>query len=241
MKKTVRAHQEPLSEPLARSLLAMPGKDGVPLYGKLQAALTALKEAVSEANEQLRDNPLTPIVAREAARQLGRRGDAAIRVDPSGVVFLEVGQVTETAPEDKREWTTKYPSLQTLRAAAAKLGIDTAPMGRSKRQIVDAIRKAKAKTATRPAPAPTPAPEVSPPEPPKMVRTAPAISQPVVVQMTEQGQVVPASPPAPPPSPAQPAKKIGGRTLSQIAEAAESEVDLDAIFAKPVPPQPPSD
>lgn len=222
----------------------MPGKDGTPLYGKLQAALTALKEAVSEANDQLRDNPLTPIVAREAARQLGRRGDAAIRVDPSGVVFLEVGQASADAPaEDKREWTTKYPSLQTLRAAAAKLGIDTAPMGRSKRQIVDAIRKAKTKTVARPAPPPPPEPTPPPPEAPKMVRTAPAISPPVVVQMTDQGQVVPSPPPPSPPpqSPAPPAKKIGGRTLSQIAAAAEDEVDLDAIFAKPAPPQPPSD
>lgn len=253
MKKAVRSHREVLSPKIAEALLAMPGGDGVSLGVRLQQATEALRAVVAEANTALAASPIMPIVARDAARQIGRRGDAIVVVDPDGAVMLEFGQGVEAVEDDKREWTTQFPSLHALRAAAAKLGIDTAPMGRSKKQIVAALRAAK-----KDAPAASK----------KMTRTAPAITPPVVVTLDE-GKVVPTPKPAdhgtvdltgfdddPPPtkpagvhavedarvgavldSVAKPKKTFGGKTLSQLAGDADG-VNLDALFAAPPPPIP---
>ena len=184
-----RPHREPLPDEWAKALLQSPcpSDQAGPLrypaetvYDMLRAAKDRLAEAVKIARWGLEVVPYADVVAREAAKNAGKRGDPIIVIDDDGSVMLEV-RYTGSAPEveveaeDKpassKKWASVLPSLEALREEAETRGIDISDLGRSKRKILERIR------AGRPAPPAKPkAPE--PPEPPrpKMVKTAPALA-----------------------------------------------------------------
>jgi len=63
---------------------------GNALQEELDSALFQLSKVVSQIREKLEDSPLTPVIAREAARSSGRRGEPVLVVDDRGTVLLEV-------------------------------------------------------------------------------------------------------------------------------------------------------
>jgi len=234
---------------------------------RLTAAKAELEAATVAANQVLAANPLMEIIAEHAARLAGRRGRPTVVVASSGDVMLEIHYVVVGEPLPAKPKKLKMPPISEIRREAVLLGIDPAPYGKNKTQIIAAIDAAKAVVSPAPdAPAP------------KRVKTAPAITPAVPVKLVGRN-VIPLEvdgddeddedddlnslfaddPPAPKPRPTPVAKprptpaspkrgtpapatapKRMGRSLSAIAANAESEVDIDAILAKP-PPKIPSE
>ena len=283
-KKNLRSHRENLQEDLARHLLNVPVSEGShAMWRMLETARRELAVAVELANKELAGNPVAEIIAEHAMRQIGKRGFPQVVVDPDGSVMLEVhyeapaSGIPETAEATRK---SLLPSIVVLRAEAQSLGIDTAPFGKNKTRLVEAIKASRNGTPVpavkalpapvAPAPLPMP-PAPAPPEPvkPKMSKTAPAVGPVQVLEpdakkvipdedddavsfLFDKTRVAPVSPiPSAPPghdpvkrvvaTPAAPPRKLGGRSLSDIAGKAESEVDINAILAKPVPGTPPSE
>ena len=142
-------------EEWARALLQAPSTSGPgTIYERMRAAQDEWRSALLEARNALAQNPLTPTVAEAVAREHGRKGvGTALSLNDEGQMLLEVGI---------RGWKSTLPSLESLRQEAEGLGIDTQPLGRSKRSLVEAIT---AKRSTRP----------------KMMRTAPAVGPVVTI------------------------------------------------------------
>ena len=130
---------------------------------------------------------------------------------------------------------------------------------------LEALRQRKPPVAAEEKRALPPLPDVVPDVPkPKMMKTAPALSPVRVIQPDDQrvllddddglGALFPdAAPPkdalpattpikpSGPPKPTTPHRVMGGRTLSAIAGAAEAEINIDALLAKPAPAPPTDD
>ena len=167
--------REPLKEEWADALLAspvpcLPGESSRSIAGHLQTTRCALARAIELANETLAANSLVATVAAAAARAAGRRGEASISVDPSGTVMLEIRYKKPTEGDPKRAWSSDLPSIEVLRQEAEALGISTRGFGRNKRLFraaIDAARKIREAAA--------PAPKTG-----KRIKTAPALTQPVV-------------------------------------------------------------
>jgi len=134
-----RLHREPLPDDVASALLASPLLEGVPAGERLRNLRGQLVETVKAIRESLASNPVAEIVATATAKRIGRRGAAAIVVDDNGAVMLEVRYDDNG---DKRAWHSNLPSLDDLRETAKGLGIDIASLGRSKRKLAEAIKKA---------------------------------------------------------------------------------------------------
>lgn len=183
-----KSHREPLDTSWAEALLhASPEHDGVvhpddanlSLYQQLKTARAILSAAVEQAREALTKNPLTEMVAKEAARKAGKRGHPVVVVDDDGQVMLEIrykGDGRENpSDEGKKSWVSELPSLEDLRERAQQAGIDISDLGRAKRKILARLDEPK--------------PEVAPK--PKMRKVAPALSTVRIVS--------PPVPKAPPP------------------------------------------
>lgn len=127
----------PLDPDLANALL------GERLRERLDAARRELDSTVQVIREQLQQNPLTPILAKDVARRHRRGGpQPQILVTPEGELVLDLGS-SPTAKGPKRGWSTQLPNLETLRARAAQLHLDTTVFGRSKRKLLNAIEQAE--------------------------------------------------------------------------------------------------
>ncbi len=152
-----RTYREPLDPIWADALLSVPSKRSTEktVAQVLQALLDARVAAVEEAQEVLEGHPFTEVIATEAARRAGRRGEASLTVGEDGKVYLEVAyKSAKAAVDDKeaRKWTSALPSISELREKATQLDIDPEPFGRSKVKLREAIEQAEAKAATPAAP-----------------------------------------------------------------------------------------
>tara|TARA_Y100000310_G_scaffold127207_1_gene126260 strand:- start:5620 stop:6237 length:618 start_codon:yes stop_codon:yes gene_type:complete len=201
-----RTYREPLDPVWAETLLSVPSKRSADKT--VAQVLTGLRDAfataVADAEEILKEHPFAEVIATEAARRAGRRGEASLTVGKDGQVYLEINyksQKSEAAEDDKeaRKWNSKLPSIGELRDRARQLGIDPEPFGRSKVKLQEAIEAAE---ATKPEKA---APEVSPK--PKMMRTGDAVGPVRVLNPSE------------------------GSPLADAVKAASS-VDLDSLTSK---------
>jgi hypothetical protein len=167
-----RTFREPLDPVWAETLLSVPSErsSDKTVAQVLDGLRLAFQTAVEDAQKILAEHPFAEVIATEAARRAGRRGDATVVVGDDGRVYLEVSYKTQRAAtqpkpaSDKpRPWSSDLPTIGELREIAKGLGLDPEPYGRSKVKLKDAIRK-----VTGAAPRP------------KMVRTGDALS-PVTV------------------------------------------------------------
>ena len=149
-----RIHREALPPALAKALLNVPfPASGAPqsevyhsVGERLSQAQVELVSAVAAANGVLAANPLTEILAEHAARQVGRRGRATVKVDPTGNIMLEVHYTVAERPScgtKVPQENSPLPSIHDLRKEAIALGIDPAPFGKAKTKIIRAINKAR--------------------------------------------------------------------------------------------------
>lgn len=152
---------------------------GQTLLAELSEALKSLRESVNAIRDCLEKNPLTGPAAMAAARELGKTGSASISVDEYGQFWLEVDP--RVGSDGKRPWSSNLPSLSTLRKEAEELGVDTSKMGRSKTLILKAIETARRNAIEQAASASDRSPR------PKMIKTAPAVTPPVIVAPNEDG------------------------------------------------------
>lgn len=171
-----KKHQEPLNQAWAESLLAASsGGHAGSVFDRLQAAKAELERAQAEAQHHLSTNPLTELAAKEAMAKAGKRGIPKIEVSPLGDIHLVVSYAKATAPHEgstpRRSWKSRLPTISELRAKAADLGIDPEPFGRNKTKLQQAIRRAEAQP-----------PHAAEPSKPKMIKTAPAVSDVTVVE-----------------------------------------------------------
>ena len=229
-----KPYREPLQEELVEGLLG--DLDPNTRVGHsshltaLRAAQTVLAEAVEKTNAYLASNPVAAIVAREAARAIGRRGGAHIVVDSSGAVMLEVRYGKEvpeevlSPPAGRKTWTSGLPPISELRERAAVLGLDPAPFGRKRRALLEAIEQFR-----------TAGEEPKPPKSKGMTKTAPAIG-PVTVLNPDPNKEAEGAPPdpspdlrvveEPPPEPEEPVAEVGG-TEELPLEPEESVAEED--------------
>lgn len=122
-----------LQDDLSAALLSAK-KDGTAVWDALQDAKARLAEAVADANQTLKTNPLTPLVANQVA------GPAAqIHVDSLGNVLISGKPKLSTG----RRYQSTLPSITELRRQAEALGLDPEPFGRQKRKLVKAIEAAR--------------------------------------------------------------------------------------------------
>jgi len=222
----------PLREDWAQSLLG-------DLHNHLRDLRTQLAARVQEAQEILTNHSLVPMVARAALQESRKRGVPSVIVTPDGIVYLEVIYGAATTP---------LGSLKKLREKAVALGIDPLTCGRSRKQLqhsIDARKEAMDKQ------------EDSKPPVKKMFKTAPALTQPVIVNPDSlpfgrpglaedilDGLVDPQSTPpvavVVPPPVIVPAPGTGRRNLKVLAKQSQ-EIDIEAILT-PIPdPLPESD
>jgi hypothetical protein len=175
----------------------------------LATAQNILQEAVEIARSRLEGHPFLDVVAREAAKNAGRRGEPFIVIDDDGSVMLEVryDSTSASAPKKgkvKAKAKESLPSMDKLREQAATLNVDISDLGRAKKKIMERLmeaRKAKLLAVRIPKP--------------KMMKTAPALS------------VTPVTPPKPKIVPKPPAD-----SLAAIASQGSSEVqDMDEWLA----------
>jgi len=218
-----RVYRIPLERDWVRSLLHQPSeripeavrgvlsRDTIDEF--LSVAQSLLGDAVEEARGALKAHPFADTVAREMARRKGKRGSPSLVVEPDGSVVLEVryrgsgAPITKESQDDednddeseKRKWTSRLPSLEELRQKAQEQQIDISGCGRSKKKIIALLKDGGNQASTTPSPRK------------KMVKTAPAISPPVVLEM----------PPKSSPEPA----------TSMAELASQAEEDVDSIIA----------
>lgn len=149
-----RTYREALDPVWSSTLLSVPSSRSPDqtVAQVLQGLHDAFRETVEEAQKVLDEHPFTEVIATEAARRAGRRGDARLVVDPDGRVYLEILYKTQKAaadPKAPRTWSTDLPSIKELRDEAQSLGIDPNPFGRSKTNLKKAIEAAKAPAPRR--------------------------------------------------------------------------------------------
>ena len=108
---------------------------GDSLFQKLQDARNTLLQLVTQANQVLEKNPLTPLVA----AQLGGEG---LHVNKSGSVVVVTSEST-SSPAQGKKYNTSLPGLDELRTRAMVAGIDPAPFGRKKHALLAAIQEAE--------------------------------------------------------------------------------------------------
>jgi hypothetical protein len=168
----------------------------------LATAQNILQGAVEIARSRLEGHPFLDVVAREAAKNAGRRGEPFIVIDDDGSVMLEVryDSTSASAPKKgkvKAKAKESLPSMDKLREQAATLNVDISDLGRAKKKIMERLMEA-----------------VRIPKP-KMMKTAPALS------------VTPVTPPKP-----KIVHKPPADSLAAIANQGSSEVqDMDEWLA----------
>jgi hypothetical protein len=156
---------------------------------RLTAAKAELEAATVAANQVLSSNPLMEIIAEHAARLVGRRGRPTVVVASSGDVMLEIHYLAagEPLPPVKPK-KLKMPPISEIRREAVLLGIDPTPYGKNKTRLIAAVDAAKAVVSPPVAPK---APAPKPPAPkPKRMKTAPAITPAVPVELVGR-EVIP--------------------------------------------------
>jgi len=149
-----RTYREPLDPVWSSTLLSVPSTrtPDKTVAQDLQELRAAFEETVAEAQKVLDDHPFSEVIATEAARRAGRRGEAGLVVEADGQVYLEIRYHTQKAaadPKAPRTWSSDLPSIKDLRDEATSLGIDPAQFGRSKTRLKAAIDEARAQ-ASRP-------------------------------------------------------------------------------------------
>ncbi len=174
-----RTYREPLDPVWAETLLSVPSKrsNDKTVAQVLKGLHDAIASTVEEAQEILKDHPFAEVIATEAARRAGRRGEASLTVGPDGQVYLEINYKSQKEAADEkgaRTWNSELPSIGELRDQARQLGIEPEPFGRSKVRLREAIEAAETKAAT--------------PTRPKMVRTGQAVG-PVTVLNPSKGKL----------------------------------------------------
>jgi len=125
-----KPYSGPVDEQVARQLINSTGHsvdingDKLLLGDALLAAADQLKELVTEANSQLRDNDFAKIIAEHLANDLNKRGGAQISVTDSGQVqlyvnYAELPRSVRQKPKRKR----KLPLMAELKARAEEMGV----------------------------------------------------------------------------------------------------------------------
>jgi len=134
-----RFHREPLPEDVTAALLASPLLGGIPAGDLLRDLRKQLSDTVKTIRTSLASNPVAEIVATATAKRIGKRGAASIVIDDNGDVMLEIRYQDNG---EKRMWHSNLPSLEELRQTAKGLGIEIEPLGRSKKRLAEAVKKA---------------------------------------------------------------------------------------------------
>lgn len=247
-----RTHRETLDEEIAKALLGtpIPGREGLNIsaWDRLVLASDELGAAVKVCRKVLGESPLTEITAVAMARKAGRRGEPSISILDDGSVMLEIcyGQhEEETADEDdRRRGNSTLPKLSSLRDRAADAGVDPAPFGRRKKDLLDAIEKAEEKGAVSES---TPKPVRR-----KMTRTSTGITPITILNPTPKPEPTPKPVPEKTESPeeteaiknliasrrSRPKRSRPVKNLEDVAAIA-GRIDMDRILmAEPEPDLP---
>jgi hypothetical protein len=236
-----KPYSGPIDIHLAVQLLNSSGESfGEALLGDaLSAAAENLATLVERANKFLVTSDFAKIVAEHQATKIGRRGRATIYVSETGHAILAIGYDGEApvVPQAKPPKKRQVPLLDELRKLAAELGIDISSFGSKRKEIWEHLQAIgekrgggkKEKDDAGPMSAGPDEVRVSPPpdEPPPrrkgIVKTADAVSAPVVVEVA----AVP---------PAFDAPRISGdkKNLRQLVQDAET-VDISALLGSETP------
>lgn len=143
-------HRIEVEETWAEPLLQVKSQvDGRSVYQRLYSALGEWKESLAEARAVLQSSPFASIVATTIAKKANKRGDAVLRIDDEGQMFVEVQYKSAVSTDKKRKWVSNLESLGVLRQNALELGIDISQFGRSKTLLKAAIEKAQQKPKMR--------------------------------------------------------------------------------------------
>lgn len=166
-KYTKKIRQRPLREDWCEALLVTKGENGETLYRNLQESVRQLQDSVEACKKHLNENPLTPVVAQAAAKELKWGGRAAITINHNGVIVVEI------VPGKSGGWVSNIPPIQEMREEAASIGLDISSFGRSRKKIFEALQKAKEnpislKTGRK-----------------KMVKTGDAITSPRIIETSD--------------------------------------------------------
>lgn len=157
-------------------------EDGDTLYQRIEKLQQALEATIQVAQAELSGHALAQVVIESVLRANNKRGSGTLTMGESGKVYIELTYKQRTRGKAAAFSVEKPVTLDELRKRAQALGIDTAPFGRSKKNILAAI---KAKENELEA-APEEAPEEAPPKQP-MMRTADSVTPPQVVTFSGNG------------------------------------------------------
>lgn len=147
-----RTFREPLDPVWAKALLSVPSErsSDKTVAEILEGLRSAFEATLAEASKVLEGHPFADVIAAEAARRAGRRGEPSLVLGDDGHVYLEITYKTAKAASRKddkgaktRHWSSDLPSIGELRTEAEALGIDHKPFGRSKIKLKKAIDAAK--------------------------------------------------------------------------------------------------
>jgi len=227
------------------------------LLGELRPPLDKAREElailIKEGQQALMGNPLTPLVAKAAAKSLGRVGDVTLVIDELGNVLLVGKTPKKQRARTKRKWADPLPILTVLRKQADTLGLDWKPYGKSRIRLREAIADHEDSRPEVEAPEVFPAVEDKPTATKKprkkMVKTAPAISQPKQVkpedlpfdpatQLPDDLGDIPEDVPDQPEPPPKPPKKKPKVNLVALSAQAEA-LDVDDLLADLTPEEAP--
>jgi hypothetical protein len=147
-----RTFREPLDPVWAEALLSVPsGHSSDKTVAEVLSGLrNAFEKTLKEAAVVLANHPFAEVIAAEAARRAGRRGDPTLVMGEDGHIYLEIHYKTAKAAKEaavkddkSRHWHSDLPSITELRKEAEEAGLDPAPYGRSKVKLKQAIDAAK--------------------------------------------------------------------------------------------------
>lgn len=148
-----KPYEVPLEKGLAQEILSMPvhatSPFGVPEDSgpstTIGERVERAAQAVRDANAYLATSKLASLVAHTLMKDLKKRGNPSIVVEPDGQVILRVSydedkQEAPEAPVEKSKWSSDLPKLDELRAEAEKLGVNISDLGRARRAIHDRLQ-----------------------------------------------------------------------------------------------------
>lgn len=158
-----KPYEVPLEPELAQEILSMPISATSP-FGIPEGPPVTIGErveratqAVRDANQYLATSKLASLVAHSLMKDLKKRGNPSIVVQPDGSVILRVsyGEDKQEAPEapvKKSKWSSDLPKLDELRAEAERLGVDISSFGRARRTIFEHLKKVRGNSEDEDAP-----------------------------------------------------------------------------------------
>jgi len=170
-KKTNKPYTVPLDPQLAHEVLNIPMDiEERPPPRTIGERVKEAVKAVEQANEFLAQSMMATIVARTLMRQLKKRGEAAIRVQPDGTVVLQVSYEkvipAPRPPVKTAARKSRLPFMPELRSRAAAAGVDISDLGVKRKAIFKRIQAAEEAQRQAEEPLP-PEPEAAPPEAPE--------------------------------------------------------------------------